>query len=334
MQDFDLSLISKSESFRKVLGISSERPVEFKLLGSGEYNINYLFGYPENGRKMVLRLPMGSQMHLSTQARYEYNALLLLKESGRTPEPLYIDESNEAFPYGFLIMSYLPGKPLVYEEHMEIAAQILSDIHNTPVSEKNHLIRPPNPLFAILEECHSMAKIYLDYDKGSKEVKSLIKELLEKGKLIIEKGKDYGKRCIINTELNSGNFLINGEGEKNYLIDWEKPLYAYRGQDLGHFLAPTTTFWKTDTILSKRDILAFIESYCKYSEAHEEPERLWQSTMPYFAMTCLRGITWCAMAWVEYQSPERAIKNEYTYKKIQEYLKTSFLENIRNEYMV
>ncbi len=35
----------------------------------------------------------------------------------------------------------------------------------------------------------------------------------------------YGRftyQCCINTELNSTNFLIGGEGKSNYLIDWEK----------------------------------------------------------------------------------------------------------------
>ena len=62
-------------------------------------------------------------------------------------------------------------------------------------------------------------------------------------------------RCCINTELNSTNFLINGGTYDNFLIDWEKPLYGDPAQDLGHFLAPTTTFWKTDVILSREEPL-------------------------------------------------------------------------------
>ena len=50
---------------------------------------------------------------------------------------------------------------------------------------------------------------------------------------------------MVNTELNSGNFLIDPQGVSS-LVDWEKPLVSEPGQDLGHFLAPTTTFWKTD----------------------------------------------------------------------------------------
>ena len=46
-------------------------------------------------------------------------------------------------------------------------------------------------------------------------------------------------------------------------------------------------------------------------------------------MTCLRGITWCAMAWVEYQQPERELVNESTWRKLEAYLDDSFLEMIR-----
>lgn len=52
----------------------------------------------------------------------------------------------------------------------------------------------------------------------------------------------------------------------------------------------------------------------------------------YLKMTCLRGTTWCSMAWVEYQAPDRAIKNEFTYNKIKAYLEDGFLENIEKTY--
>lgn len=71
---------------------------------------------------------------------------------------------------------------------------------------------------------------------------------------------DIPYHCCINTELNSTNFLVNDrdDNEKEaYLVDWEKPLYGDPAQDLGHFLAPTTTFWKTDVILDQEQMDAF-----------------------------------------------------------------------------
>lgn len=331
MRDLNLKPILKSKEFLNVFDIAMADEIDFKLLGAGEYNINYIFNHPKSKEKLILRIPTGSQMDLKNQIRYEYEALKLLETSGRTPKPIYIDDTKTFIPYGFLVMNYLPGRSLKYESDMKIAAHILADIHNIEIKENSHLIKPENPLKAILNECNKMVKTYMSYEKASKEIKQIIAELLKEGEKII--AEDHGKRSIINTELNSGNFLINGKNSNNYLIDWEKPLLAYVGQDLGHFLAPTTTFWKTNTILKRNDIDSFISSYCKYSNRYADAEELWNDTLPYFTMTCLRGITWCAMAFVEYQNPNRLLKNEYTYKKIQDYLNLEFLELIKNEYI-
>ena len=135
-------------------------------------------------------------------------------------------------------------------------------------------------------------------------------------------------RCCINTELNSTNFLINGAGKGNYLIDWEKPLYGEPAQDLGHFLAPTTTFWKTDVILTKKEMKSFVEKYINCVAGRFDTENLMERTMVYIPVTCLRGITWCAMAWIQYQDPDRKITNASTARKLEEYLSTEFLDRI------
>ena len=155
---------------------------------------------------------------------------------------------------------------------------------------------------------------------------------------LLDAAKKHGKkeqhisRCIINTELNSGNFLINGEGKNNYLIDWEKPLIGEAAQDLGHFLAPTTTYWKTDVLLTKEQKHDFVKQYQSCCKNTVEYEELQYRTDRYETMTCLRGVTWCAMAWVEYQDPNRPIQNQTTYQKIQDYLTEDFLNWIWNSY--
>ena len=106
-----------------------------------------------------------------------------------------------------------------------------------------------------------------------------------------------------------------------YLIDWEKPLYGEPAQDLGHFLAPTTTFWKTDVILTVQEMKDFIGEYIKYVDGRFNTEGLKERTMVYVPVTCLRGITWCAMAWIEYQQPDKEIFNRSTYEKLEQYYK-------------
>ena len=88
-----------------------------------------------------------------------------------------------------------------------------------------------------------MVQTYYESDLGEEKKKVQIRRLLELGQEKINEIRDYsGYRCCINTELNSGNFLMNGAGKDNYLVDWEKPLYGDPVQDLGHFLAPNDNF--------------------------------------------------------------------------------------------
>ena len=139
------------------------------------------------------------------------------------------------------------------------------------------------------------------------------------------------QRHIINTELNSGNFLIN-EGTQAYLIDWEKPLFAEVEQDLAHFLCPTTTFWKTDTVLDEKAIECFLEHYRNAVDNRFDTSSLEARLPDYFVLTCLRGVTWCAMALAQHECNERKVANDYTFEKIKTYLGETFLSLIEERF--
>lgn len=328
MNKIDLDNIRRNKDFIKRFGIDNEE--EFSLLGKGEYNINYIFNSKTYNDKLVLRIATDSQMDLENQIRYEYEVLELLSKTNRTPKPIYCDDRKALIPYGFLVMEYLPGKHLDYKKNLKCAAEALAAIHNEPISNIKNLLNPEDPIEAIYEESLNMFETYRTSKYMDIYTKDAIEYLLEKGKNI--KTIDIGNRTIINTELNSGNFLINGENN-NYIVDWEKPLYGYPAQDLGHFLTPTTTFWKTDIILSREEISFFIKEYCKNSNQYRDERELWNSVKNYLSMNCLRGITWCAMAYVEYQNPDKLISNNYTYEKIKSYLSKEFLNMIKEEYL-
>jgi aminoglycoside phosphotransferase (APT) family kinase protein len=318
---------------RELLNIQSNKEIEVSLLGQGEYNVNFLFINPDNNKKLVLRLNTASQMNLDDQISYEFNVLKMLELSGRTPKPIFVDSSMDKLPYGLLVMEFLPGFPLDYKTDLEIAASCLADIHCVDFNVNNQLITPKNPLKAVLEECVEMSSKYLNSDIGDENIKIIIKRLIEKSeRSVLNIDENLNKYHIINTELNSGNFLINGKGKNNYIIDWEKPILGEVEQDLGHFLAPTTTFWKTDVILTRADMEEFVRMYIEKVNGRFETKNLWDKLEKYIIITCLRGITWCSMAWVEYQAPDKLIRNEFTYNKIENYLKESFLLNIEDEY--
>lgn len=330
-----LNRYAKTSKFRNALKIPLEYDLEFKLLAQGEYNVNYLFIHPYSGQKLLLRVNTGSQMHLDNQIDYEYNALKELFSSGRTPQVYYVDGTKKDFPFGVLVMEFLEGKPLNYLTDLKIAAECLSDIHSTKVSSDTTLISPKNLLYAMVDECENMAKVYLDSPLGDTRTKNQIKRLINYCKEKIKFEKDYnGDRHYINTELNSGNFLINGPQKNNYIIDWEKPLLGEPAQDLAHFLAPTTTFWKTDVILEKTKMYKFINDYIDLVKDRFDTSNIIDRFETYMPLTCLRGITWCSMAWIQYNQSEKILQNEFTYKKIESYLKHSFLDEIESNYFL
>lgn len=133
--------------------------------------------------------------------------------------------------------------------------------------------------------------------------------------------------CVINTELNSGNFIINDDAPqtRSRIIDWEKPVIADCEQDIAHFLVPTTTNWKTDTILSAAEIRAFLDEYARFRAVDTQLLRT------YMQLNVLRGITWCAMAFVQYSHGEGA-RNVDTWKKIQEFLSIEYLTALHDRF--
>lgn len=321
----------KNKDYREALGLPKEQKEEYTMLAQGEYNINYSFIHPKTGKKLLLRVNCGSQMHLEDQIGYEFHALKLLEDSGRTPKAVYVDGSKKLLDHGVMVMEYLPGRALDYHTDMKYAAECLADIHSVKIPESEEkLIRPEEPLIAILEECEEMVKTYMESPLGKDKTKRKIRELLDKAwkKAKNADMEEAPYRCCINTELNSTNFLIGGEGKPNYLIDWEKPLLGDPAQDLGHFLAPTTTFWKTDVILNAEEMDCFQDVYLKCVKDRFDTEGLKERTKVFMEITCLRGITWCAMAWVQYQQPDKLIVNESTYRKLEAYLTDEFLEKI------
>ncbi|MCI8665604.1 MAG: aminoglycoside phosphotransferase family protein [Dorea sp.] len=324
----------QKQEFKERIELPHSAELECRLLAQGEYNINYEFVHPIWKKKMILRVNTESQMHLEDQIGYEYHALKLLEASGRTPRAYYVDGSKEYLDYGVMVMEYLEGHALDYRNEMEYAAQCLGDIHSVPVTAASGLIMPQKPLQAILDECNEMAETYYNSPLGDMRKKKQIERMLKSGWRLLEGEYEYGGyRCCINTELNSGNFLINGEGKANYLIDWEKPLYGDPVQDLGHFLAPTTTFWKTDVILKQEEMDQFLCQYKNYVDGRYDVQGIEDRLRLFVPITCLRGITWCAMAWIQYQEPGRLIRNGSTFRKIEAYLEDGFLEKIETSFL-
>ena len=341
----------KNTEYREALGLPEDITEDYRMLAQGEYNINYLFTHPLTGEEMVLRVNAGSQMHLDRQIEYESHALKLLECSGRTPKLYYTDGSKRYIDSGILVMGFLPGEYPHYDnrEEMDSVMACLADIHAVPVPESEviygepegvprdtvKLIAPADPAAAILDECEAMVRTYMESPLGYEDVKRRLRCLLDRAHRIAESsecepsGGDF--RCCINTELNSTNFLaeeLKDGGCYVRLVDWEKPLYGDPAQDLGHFLAPTTTFWKTDVIFDQETTDGFIQDYTEAAGGRFNTEGLKERTLAFIPVTCLRGLTWCAMAWVQYHQADKMLINESTRIKLDQYLSDMFIADI------
>ena len=158
----------KSPEFLTPLGITPGTELNFQVLGQGEYNCNFTFDHPD-GRKLVLRINRGSQMHLADQIGYEFKALKALESSRRTPRALACYSGKKS-----LVMEHLPGRPLRYETDLETAAEIFADIHALPAGD---LLEPANPLEAIIHECREMVRHYYEWDKADPQTVRLLKTL-------------------------------------------------------------------------------------------------------------------------------------------------------------
>jgi aminoglycoside phosphotransferase (APT) family kinase protein len=324
----------KEDPLRDIPGWDPTAPFETLPLAQGEYNLNYIV--QQAGRRWVLRVNIGSQIQRDDQIVYEYNALCLLAGTGVTPHPYAVDDSREPLPYGVLAMSYLPGQHLNYRRDVEDAARLFARIHSVPLGVDHPLIVEARPLSMTYEECARLLPVYLESDLADPDLCAYLTEVLAWAETARHREAYFVADpwpCIINTEVNSGNFIANRDERKLYLVDWEKPLYGDPSQDLSHFCAPMTTLWKTDYRLGTDEKAHFIETYKRaINDAHlrdtiAERVRL-RDPFNYF-----RGISWSAMAWVRYQTGEHAVRNEDTFRKITSYLDLDFLRGMFDPYL-
>ncbi len=303
-------------------------------LAGGEYNLNYLLkGKTIN---LVFRVNMGTQINRDDQILYEFNTLKLLKNSGVTPIPFFVDDSREIIDRGILIMEYLPGRHLDYRKDLKKGARVLATIHQIIPPEKNHLIRESRPLTLILVECRQLVEQYISSELANPKICRLLE------KIIAQAEKKKGEEqyfienpwlTIVNTEVNSGNFIVNRKAETTHLVDWEMARQGDPSSDLCHFISPLTTLWKTDYRFTVRDSALFFNEYNKHIKSERLRESLVERVRIKAPFVLLRGISWSAMAWIGYQGQYNGIRNKDTWQTLQRYMDEEFIRSLFSSFL-
>jgi aminoglycoside phosphotransferase (APT) family kinase protein len=304
-------------------------------LAQGEYNLNFLLSSDET--RLVLRVNIGTQIEREDQIVYEYESLRLLESSGVTPIPYFVDDTRAHLDHGILVMAYLPGEPLDYERHLEAAADLLAVVHQVPVAEEeNHLIREDAPLSLIFEECAGLLETYFGSplaDPDIKEYLGVVKIWADAARVQERFFREDPWPCIVNTEVNSGNFIVNLEQQTIHLVDWEMPRYGDPSQDLCHFCSPLTTLWKTRYRMTERDKRAFIRSYASGHRDRHLRDTIGDRIQVRDPFVYLRGICWSAMAWAAYQTDFDGVRNPDTWATLQRYMDLEFIRSLFDPFM-
>ena len=299
------------------------------FLAQGEYNINFTLDSAKD--KYVFRVNTGSQLEIDNQIMYEYQSIKRLEQTGVTPKVYYVDDTRTFFDYGILIMEFLEGKPLNYGMDLSKAANIFANIHSLHIDEPHHFIVEENLFSDRIREGERLLTKVWDSPIVHTEIKLFLEKIVDWTKLNKTRETYFLNEpwhVVNNTEVNSHNFIIGKE--HSYLIDWEKPVIGDPAQDITQFMAPTTTLWKTNDIMSAHEKEDFFNLYVNGLNGKDKNIR--ERVNLYTPYLYLRALAWCAYAYVEYHDPNKTIKNMDTFEKIKEFLQIDFMQKLYAPY--
>jgi aminoglycoside phosphotransferase (APT) family kinase protein len=323
--------MKQEETYRQIKKIILDRgwleTVEkVSFLAAGEYNENYVVASKDH--QYVFRINHGSQINQQDQIRYEYHVLRTVAPSGVTPAVFQVD-SDTALG-GVLLMAFIEGRPFDFQQDLSAVPGIFAAIHSLPQPQQHvepdlagkslpPLICQADPVGDIARESIGLINRFANHPL--KKEKS---DLLAYHEQILTLGQTHGalfdeeSLCIVNTEVNSGNFIIRGT--KGFLVDWEKAVISCRYQDLAHFIIPTTTLWKSDFRFTPDQRIHFLKQYYDLILPEVSFETLAFKTALLEKTILLRALSWCFMAWYEYTDSQRTLTHNTTFNKIKHYL--------------
>jgi aminoglycoside phosphotransferase (APT) family kinase protein len=313
-------------------------PFALSYLAAGEYNINYLLA-ADDGRKLVVRVNTGSQIGQAggAQIAYEAAALRLLAGHAIAPTLYYVDDTLSRLPYGLLVMEYLAGEPLDYNDSAQIAAAAttLARLHQVRATDTAFAFIKRRTLVDDLAEGQSWLASYLHDERAAEPLRRRFAAALRGAErsAVRDAGRFPTPFALVHTDVQAHNWLADNtaNGPICRLVDWERPLIDDPTYDLVHFVLPTTTRWKCGVDLAAAQQEAFLAAYVA-ARPDLDPADLRERFALRYRFILLRALSWCAGAWLDYRS--RPLPNLDTLAKIEEYLRPEALDAWFGDWLV
>lgn len=344
LETYAQSYIDGNSALRDAIGVAHGAPLFLRYLAEGEHNRNFVFTHPHTGKHYVLRVNLAMQPFHNDQIAYEANALDVLAGSGCTPRPYYWDSGPDTPGNGILVMDYCKGHTLDFDNlaptDLAQAACAMADVHAVELESHCGIYRPESQLEELFLECMHNFEVYIASVAEDTRITSHAKRFIE----VCKREASASFQCessyaghILNAEPLASHFLVStgdAQGRRAAFIDWERPIVGEVAQDLGYFLAPTSTFWDSSTLITREDADAFVDMYWAAVDGRFAEGAFYERFDAYRRIAILRAICWCCKALTRMLPGSGAHITQKAKDKVGIYLSEGFLEELYTEYFL
>jgi thiamine kinase-like enzyme len=232
----------------KLLGVDKIRIDSFKKLGVGEGNLSYLFKI--KNKKFICRVNIDKGV--PKKSKTEFDSLKKVEGLNIAPKPFYYRPKDKKFPYDFIILEFIEGKPLrmkkrtYTKKQIKQIASILAKLHSMNCSS---LPKGKYSFQHYLKECKNYIKTI---NKRNDKLKRELNEIYNRIKNFLPK-KEAHKFSLIHGDVCPQNIVETKNGLK--LIDWESLQCSDPARDVANILI--------DLELKNSDLDMFLKEYQK-----------------------------------------------------------------------
>jgi len=232
----------------KLLGVDKVSIDSFKKLGVGEGNLNYLFKI--KNKKFICRVNIDNGV--PNKSKNEYESLKRVEGLNISPKAFYLHPKDKKFPYGFIILEFIAGKPFrmkkrsYTQKQIKQIAFILAELHSKSC---NGLPKKSYSFQHYLKECEDYNKTINEHND---KLKNELAEITNRIRNFLSKKEEH-KFSLIHGDVCPQNIVEAKDGLK--LIDWESLKCSDPAKDIANILI--------DLELKNNDLDLFLREYQK-----------------------------------------------------------------------